>query len=75
VAPKGPASLKVLESALADETSELPGPVREMGAIYLERSARLTEGVEGLAAKPYPGQRGPIKRRGSGHRRRSRCHR
>lgn len=31
VAPKGPASLKVLENALADETSELPGPVREMG--------------------------------------------
>lgn len=35
---KGPASLKVLENALADETGELPGPVREMGTICLERS-------------------------------------
>jgi transposase len=51
VAPKGPASLKVLENALADETSELPGPVREMGAIYLEQIARLTEVVERLAAE------------------------
>jgi len=33
VAPKGPASLKVLETALADETSDLPEPVREMGAV------------------------------------------
>ncbi|MEV8469073.1 transposase, partial [Fluviibacterium sp. DFM31] len=32
VAPKGPASLKILENALADQTSNLPGPVRVMGA-------------------------------------------
>lgn len=51
VAPKGPASLKVLENALADETSELPGPVRKMGAIYLEQIARLTEVVERPAAE------------------------
>jgi transposase len=51
VAPKGPASLKVLENALADETSELPGPVREMGSIYLEQIARLTEVIERLAGE------------------------
>jgi len=49
VAPKGPASLKVLEIALADETGELPGPVREMGAVYLEQISRLTEVIERLA--------------------------
>jgi hypothetical protein len=41
VAPKGPASLKVLENALAHESSELPGLVREMGAIYVEQIAQL----------------------------------
>lgn len=51
VAPKGPASLKVLENALADESSELPGPVREMGSIYLEQIARLTEVIERLAGE------------------------
>lgn len=49
VAPKGPASLKVLERALEDETSVLPGPVREMGAICLDRIARLTEVIGRLA--------------------------
>src|SRR6056297_58631 len=49
VAPKGPASLKVLETALADETSDLPEPVREMGAVYLEQIARLTEVIDRLA--------------------------
>ena len=39
VAPKGPASLKVLENALDDEATDLPSPVREMGAIYLDRIA------------------------------------
>jgi transposase len=39
----------VLENALADETSDLPGPVREMGTIYLEQIARLTEAIERLA--------------------------
>ena len=43
VAPKGLASLKVLETALAEETSTLPGAVREMGAIYLDQIARLTD--------------------------------
>lgn len=49
VAPKGPASLKVLEVALADETADLPATVREMGAIYIEQIARLTETIERLA--------------------------
>ena len=49
VAPKGPASLKLLENALADEASDLPAAVREMGAIYLDQIARLTEVVERLA--------------------------
>jgi transposase len=51
VAPKGPASLKVLENALADETSVLPVQVREMGAIYLDQIARLTEVIEHLAGE------------------------
>lgn len=49
VAPKGPASLKVLADALGDETCELPAVAREMGAIYLEQIARLTEVIEQLA--------------------------
>lgn len=49
VAPKGPASLKVLETALADENSVLPGQVREMGAIYLDQIATLTEVIVRLA--------------------------
>src|SRR6056297_979209 len=52
VATKGPASLKVLENALADESSEPPGPVREMGAIHLERIGRRAEVVERLADEP-----------------------
>jgi len=50
VAPKGPASLKLLEVALDDETADLPGAVREMGAIYLAQIANLTEVIERLAA-------------------------
>jgi transposase len=49
VAPKGPASLKVLENALEDEATDLPCPVREMGTIYLSQIARLTEVIEQLA--------------------------
>ena len=49
VAPKGPASLKVLENALVDETSALPAAVREMGTIYLEQIERLTDVIERLA--------------------------
>lgn len=51
VAPKGPASLKVLENALEDQATDLPGPVREMGAIYLDQIARLTEVIEQLAGE------------------------
>lgn len=49
VAPKGPANLKVLEDALADEASDLPAVVREMGAIYLGQIAQLTGVIERLA--------------------------
>ena len=49
MAPKGPASLKVLENALEDRATDLPNPVREMGAIYLDQIARLTEVIEQLA--------------------------
>jgi len=51
VAPKGPASLKLLENALADEAGDLPDPVREMGAVYVEQIARLTEVIERLAGE------------------------
>jgi transposase len=43
--------LKALEHALADEVSDLPAPVREMGALHLERIARLTEAIERLAGE------------------------
>ena len=46
VAPKGPASLKLPENALDDETTDLPDPVREMGTVYLERIANLAEVIE-----------------------------
>ena len=49
VAPKGPASLKVLENALEDQAIDLPNPVREMGAIYVEQIARLSEVIGRLA--------------------------
>src|SRR6056297_2736806 len=51
VAPKGPASLKVLETALVDETSALPAAVREMGTIYLQQIERLTDVIEQLAGE------------------------
>jgi transposase len=51
VAPKGPASLKLLENALADEAVRLPDPVRQMGATYLAQTANLTEVIERLAAE------------------------
>jgi hypothetical protein len=37
VAPKGPASLKLLEQALAEPDIDLPDPVREMSALYLNQ--------------------------------------
>jgi len=51
VAPKGPASLKLLENALDDETTDLPDPVRKMGTVYLEQIANLSEVIERLAAE------------------------
>ena len=49
VAPKGPASLKLLENALADESTDLPEPVRHMGSIYVEQIGRLTEVIGRLS--------------------------
>ncbi len=49
VAPKGPASLKLLKNALADESSDLPERVRHMGSIYVEQIARLTEVIDRLS--------------------------
>ncbi len=49
VAPKGPANLKVLEEALADEASDLPVAVRAMGTIYLDQITGLTQVIERLA--------------------------
>lgn len=49
VAPKGPASLKILEQALAQPDVDLPAPVREMGVLYLDQISRLTELIEQLA--------------------------
>ncbi|MEV8468834.1 transposase, partial [Fluviibacterium sp. DFM31] len=43
-------SLKILENALADQTSNLPGPVRVMGAIHVEQITRLTAVIDRLAA-------------------------
>ena len=51
IAPKRPANLKVIEEAMADEAGDLPGVVREMGAIYLDQIACLTEVIERLAAE------------------------
>jgi len=50
-APKGPAGLKVLENAMEAEATDLPEPVREMGAVYLEQIGNLTEVIEKLAAE------------------------
>lgn len=49
VAPKGPASLKVLEAALVDEATELPATVRAMGAICLEMIERLAEELKAVS--------------------------
>lgn len=49
VAPKGPASLKLLEQALAQPDIVLPDPVREMGALYLEQIGQLTGIIKQLA--------------------------
>lgn len=52
VAPKGPASSKLREKALAQPDVDLPAPVREMGVLYLDQIGRLTEVVEQLADEP-----------------------
>ena len=49
VAAKGPASLKVLENALADPITDIPEQVRQMGAIYITQIPQLTEIIERLA--------------------------
>lgn len=49
VAAKGPASLKILENALADPSTDIPAQVREMGAIYLTQIVQLTKIIEQLA--------------------------
>lgn len=51
VAPKGPANLKVLEEALADEASDLPVAVRAMGTIYLDQIMWLTQVIGRLAGE------------------------
>lgn len=49
MAPKGPANLAVLENAIASPETDLPDAVREMGTIYLEQIATLTQVIERLA--------------------------
>lgn len=49
VAPKGPASLRLLEKALADPDTDLPDPVREMGMLYLGQISQLTDIIEELS--------------------------
>jgi transposase len=51
VAPKGPANLSLLENALADETGNLSDRVGEMGKIYLDQIAHLSEVIDRLAAE------------------------
>lgn len=51
VAPKGPASLKLLENALADQASDLPGQVRKIGTIHVEQIVWLTEVIVRLAGE------------------------
>jgi len=63
VAPKGPVSLKVLKNALQDQTSDLPCSVREMGTIYVEQIARLTEVIERLADEPEAASRTDVQLR------------
>ena len=51
VAPKGPAGLKLLENAMEAEATDLPGPVREIGAIHLARIVNLAEVIERRGAE------------------------
>lgn len=49
VASKGPASLKVLENALDDPSTDIPAQVREMGAIYHAQIVQLSKIIKRLA--------------------------
>lgn len=49
VAPKGPASLKVLEAALAESDTEIPARTRAMATLYLSQIATLTGVITELA--------------------------
>lgn len=49
VAAKGPASLKVLENALDDPSTDIPAQVREMGAIYHAQIVQLSKTIKRLA--------------------------
>jgi transposase len=51
VAPKGPANLSLFENVLADKASDLSDTVRDMGRIYLDQIARLSEVIDRLAAE------------------------
>lgn len=48
VAPKGPASLKLLENVLADPGTDIPDRVRAMAALFLDQVAGLTVIIEEL---------------------------
>ena len=49
VAPKGPASFKLPENAISDESTDLPKPVRNMGSIYVQQTVRLSEVIDRLS--------------------------
>ena len=51
VAPQGPAHLKRLADALADESSSLCATVRDLGAVYLEQIATLDVVIAALDKK------------------------
>ena len=53
VAPQGPAHVRRLASALGDPSSGLPGPVRELGALLLDRIADLDREITGLERGLY----------------------
>ena len=61
--PEGPASLEGLEPALEDPARGLPGAVREMRALCLERIARLAEAIERRAGEPEAASRRDAERR------------
>lgn len=48
-ASKRPARPQELANALGDETIDVAGPVRQMGSIYLETTARRIEVIDQMA--------------------------